>query len=150
MSTGSARDAIFTEGELAYIAAQRLGRLATVQPSGDPQVNPVSCYYNPATGTIDIGGRNLAASRKYRNVQRNPRAAVVIDDMAPGHPPRIRCLEIRGQAEALPDPDSTAALVGGPIIRISPLRIISWGIDTSPAALGSRDVAQSPWRGESG
>ena len=44
---------IFTERELAYIAAQRLGRLATIQPSGAPQVNPASCYYNPATGTID-------------------------------------------------------------------------------------------------
>ena len=138
-----------TAGQIAYLTQQRIGRLATVRPGGQPQVNPVSCYYNPGTGTIDIGGHNMTASRKYRNVQRNPRAAVVIDDMTPGRPPRIRCLEIRGQAEALPDPDSTAALVGGPIIRISPLRIISWGIDTSPAALGSRDVARSPWRGES-
>jgi pyridoxamine 5'-phosphate oxidase family protein len=146
----SAGDVIFTEGELAYIAAQRLGRLATVQPSGYPQVNPVSCYYNPATGTIDIGGHNMTASRKYRNVQGNPRAAVVIDDLAPGRPPRIRCLEIRGHAEALTDPDGTTAATGGPIIRIFPRRIISWGIDTSPAALGSRDVARSPWRGESG
>lgn len=133
---------IFTEGELAYISAQRLGRLATIQPSGDPQVNPVSCYYNPATGTIDIGGRNMTASRKYRNIQHNPRAAVVIDDMTPGNPPRIRCLEIRGAAEALPDPDSTAALVGGPIIRIHPERIISWGIDPPDLALGARGVVQ--------
>ena len=146
----SAGDVIFTEGELAYIAAQRLGRLATVQPSGYPQVNPVSCYYNPATGTIDIGGHNMTASRKYRNVQGNPRAAVVIDDMIPGRPPRIRCLEIRGHAEALTDPDGTTATTGGPIIRIFPRRIISWGIDASPAALGSRDVARSPGRGESG
>jgi pyridoxamine 5'-phosphate oxidase family protein len=77
---------IFTEGELSYMATQRLGRLATIQPSGDPQVSPVSCYYNPDTGTIDIGGHNMAASRKYRNVQHNPRAAVVIDDMTPGSP----------------------------------------------------------------
>ena len=146
MSTGSARDAIFTEGELAYIAAQRLGRLATVQPSGDPQVNPVSCYYNPDTGTIDIGGRNMTASRKYRNIQRNPRAAVVIDDMTPGRPPRIRCLEVRGHAEALPDADSTTATSGGPIIRIYPERIISWGIDPAHVALGSRDVTQPPRR----
>jgi pyridoxamine 5'-phosphate oxidase family protein len=93
---------IFTEGELSYMATQRLGRLATIQPSGDPQVSPVSCYYNPDTGTIDIGGHNMAASRKYRNVQHNPRAAVVIDDMTPGSPPRIRCLEIRGRAKQSP------------------------------------------------
>jgi pyridoxamine 5'-phosphate oxidase family protein len=70
--------------------------------------------------------------------------------MAPGRPPRIRCLEIRGHAEAVTDPGSTTAATGGPIIRIFPRRVISWGIDTAPAALGSRDVAQSPWRGESG
>ncbi|HZR53442.1 MAG TPA: PPOX class F420-dependent oxidoreductase [Streptosporangiaceae bacterium] len=131
---------VFTAGEIAYIGAQRLGRLATVQPSGDPQVNPVSCYYNPDTGTIDIGGRAMAVSRKYRNVSRNPRVAVVIDDMAAGPPPRIRCLEIRGRAEALPEPDHTTARTAGPIIRVHPERVISWGIDPPGLALGSRNV----------
>jgi pyridoxamine 5'-phosphate oxidase family protein len=133
---------IFTDGEVSYIASQRLGRIATIQPSGDPQVNPVSCYYNPATGTIDIGGRNMAASRKYRNVQRNARAAVVIDDMTAGNPLRIRCLEIRGHAQAIPDPGDTTARTGGPIIRVYPRRVISWGIDPPHLALGSRDVKQ--------
>lgn len=133
---------ILTERELSYLAAQRLGRLATIQPSGDPQVNPVSCYYNPDTATIDIGGHNMAASRKYRNVQHNPRAAVVIDDMTPGRPPRIRCLEIRGRAEAIADPGSTTARAGGAIIRIHPQRIISWGIDPPELALGSRNVSR--------
>jgi pyridoxamine 5'-phosphate oxidase family protein len=133
---------IFTEGELSYMATQRLGRLATIQPSGDPQVSPVSCYYNPDTGTIDIGGHNMAASRKYRNVQHNPRAAVVIDDMTPGSPPRIRCLEIRGRARAIPSPDSTTARARGAIIRIHPQRIISWGIDPPKLALGSRNISQ--------
>lgn len=133
---------IFTEGELSYIATQRLGRLATIQPCGDPQVSPVSCYYNPDTGTIDIGGHNMAASRKYRNVQHNPRAAVVIDDMTPGSPPRIRCLEIRGRAQAIPSPESTTARASGAIIRIHPQRIISWGIDPPKLALGSRNISQ--------
>ena len=131
---------IFTDGELSYLASQRLGRLATIAPSGDPQVNPVSCYYNPATGTIDIGGHNMAASRKYRNVQRNPRVAVVVDDFTSGSPPRIRCLEIRGQAEAIPDPESTTSRAGGAIIRIHPRRVISWGIDPAHLAQGARDV----------
>jgi|SRR6185437_4584379 len=133
---------ILTEGELSYMATQRLGRLATIQPSGDPQVSPVSCYYNPDTGTIDIGGHNMAASRKYRNVQHNPRAAIVIDDMTPGSPPRIRCLEIRGRAQAIPSPDSTTARARGAIIRIHPQRIISWGIDPPKLALGSRNISQ--------
>lgn len=63
---------ILTDGEIAYVAAQRLGRIATVQSSGEPQLNPVSCYYNPVTETIDIGGHNMGASKKYRNVAHNP------------------------------------------------------------------------------
>jgi pyridoxamine 5'-phosphate oxidase family protein len=134
----------FTPGEMAYIASQRLGRLATIQPGGDPQINPVSCYYNPAAGTIDIGGHNMAASRKYRNVEHNHRAAVVIDDMTPGSPPRIRCLEIRGHAQAIPDPEDTTARTAGAIIRIYPRRVISWGIDPPDLALGARDVTLPP------
>lgn len=89
----------FTDAEIQYITTQRLGRLATIQPNGSPQVNPVSCYYNPGTQTIDIGGRNLAVSQKYRNVQGNPAAAVVLDDMRTPDPSSIRCIEIRGRAE---------------------------------------------------
>jgi pyridoxamine 5'-phosphate oxidase family protein len=135
---------IFTDGEISYIASQRLGRLATIQPSGDPQVNPVSCYYNPSTETIDIGGHNMAPSKKYRNVQHNPRVAVVIDDISQTDPPRIRCLEIRGHALAVPDPSATTARTSGPIIRVRPQRIISWGIDPSQHALGARNVTPRP------
>ncbi|GII79359.1 hypothetical protein Sru01_43410 [Sphaerisporangium rufum] len=128
-----------TAGEIAYLGARRLGRLATVAPDGAPQVNPVSCYYNPATGTIDIGGHAMAASRKFRNVRANPRVAVVVDDM-PGGMETIRCLEIRGTAEAIEAPDDSAARAPGAIIRIRPRRVISWGIDPPHLACGARDV----------
>ena len=109
----------FNGAELAYLAAQRLGRLATVQPDGTLQVSPVGFRYNSITGTIDIGGFNMAASRKFRNVAENGRAAFVVDDIASVDPWRVRCLEIRGDAEA----------IAGPIIRVHPRRIISFGID---------------------
>jgi pyridoxamine 5'-phosphate oxidase family protein len=48
---------------LAYLASQRLGRLATVDPQGAPQNSPVGFRYNADFGTIDIGGRNMGASR---------------------------------------------------------------------------------------
>jgi hypothetical protein len=35
-------EAVFTESVLAYLATQRLGRLATVDRDGAPQNNPVS------------------------------------------------------------------------------------------------------------
>ena len=111
----------FTVTELAYLAGQRLGRLATVQPDGTLQVSPVGYRYNPDTGTIDIGGWKMAASRKYRNVAANGRVAFVVDDLPSVDPWRVRCLEIRGDGEAIAEPD--------PIIRIHPRRVIAFGID---------------------
>jgi pyridoxamine 5'-phosphate oxidase family protein len=67
---------VFTDGEIAYLAAQRLGRLATARRDGTLQNNPVACHYNPDLQTIDIGGRNMAASQKYRNVRHNGHVAL--------------------------------------------------------------------------
>src|SRR5664280_2674375 len=113
---------VFTETEIVYLASQRLGRLATIQPNGTLQVSPVGFSYNRATSTIDIIGYNLAKSRKFRNIADNGRAAFVVDDLVSVQPWQVRCLEIRGVAEAL----TTEA---GPLIRLHPKRIISFGID---------------------
>jgi len=135
---------LFTDGELAYLAAQRLGRLATVQPNGTLQNNPVAFYYNAKRRTIDISGRNMQASRKFRNVADNGRVAFVVDDIASIDPWRVRCLEARGHAEALTDPADSATGFPGPIIRIHPRRIISFGIDPPHLSLGKRNVTDAP------
>ena len=44
-------------------------------------------------------GRNMGASRKFRNLAANNIVALVIDDIASRDPWRVRCLEIRGTAE---------------------------------------------------
>jgi len=132
---------MFTDNELAYLADQRLGRLATVQPSGTLQNSPVSFGWNAETQTIDIGGHNMAASQKFKNVAKGSKVAFVVDDIKSVQPWQVRCLEIRGTAEAIERPADSAAPVGdGPIIRIHPTRIISWGIDPEESALGKRDV----------
>jgi pyridoxamine 5'-phosphate oxidase family protein len=131
---------VFTEGEVAYLASQRLGRLATAQPDGTLQNSPVGFFYNAALDTIDIGGRDMAASQKYRNVVANGRVAFVVDDLASVQPWVVRCLEIRGMAEAIEEPVDSAVRFGGPIIRIHPRRIISWGIDPPELARGKRTV----------
>jgi pyridoxamine 5'-phosphate oxidase family protein len=119
----------FTDTEINYLATQRLGRLATVQPNGSPQVSPVGFRYNASTQTIDIGGYNMAASRKFRNVADHGRVAFVVDDIASIQPWRVRCLEIRGHAEAIDASAGSATELDGAIIRIHPSRIISFGID---------------------
>lgn len=120
---------IFTDVELEYLASQRLGRLATAQPDGTLQVSPVGFAYNPDTATIDIGGYTMSNSRKFRNVADNGRVAFVVDDLASVQPWRVRCLEVRGHAEAIEAPVSPDSDVDRAIIRIVPQRIISFGLD---------------------
>jgi pyridoxamine 5'-phosphate oxidase family protein len=120
---------VFTDEELDYLTSQRLGRLATAQPDGTLQVNPVGFAYNPDTATIDIGGFTMSSSRKFRNVADNGRVAFVVDDLASVQPWRVRCLEIRGHADALAAPAGSESGVDGAIIRITPERVISFGLD---------------------
>ncbi|TDU83612.1 pyridoxamine 5'-phosphate oxidase family protein [Kribbella voronezhensis] len=128
----------FSDTELEYLSGQRLGRLATAQPDGTLQISPVGFRYNGATGTIDVAGRGMAASKKYRNVADNGQVAFVIDDFVSLQPWRPRCLEIRGGGEAIAEPtdsawatDLTETGFDGAIIRIRPKRIISFGIGES-------------------
>jgi pyridoxamine 5'-phosphate oxidase family protein len=117
----------FTDAEQAYLGSQPLGRLATVQPDGSPQVKPVGFHVNPGLGTIDVTGFNLTSSQKFRNVRRNGQAALVVDDIASTDPWRVRFLEIRGTAEALDESTD-----GGPLIRVHPARILSFGVEEPP------------------
>lgn len=122
----------FTDAESAYLASQRLGRLATIGPDGSPQVKPVGFRYNPELGTIDVSGFNMAASQKFRNVRRNGQAALVVDDIASVDPWRVRFLEIRATADAIAAPGGSAGLSDEALIRIHPTRILSFGIEEPP------------------
>ena len=114
----------FSEAELAYLhGGSHLGRVATVGADGIPHVAPVGWSYNSELDVIDIGGRDFEKSKKYRDVRRSGRAAIVIDDLASTDPWRPRGVEVRGEAEALLDPR--------PMIRIHPDRIVSWGLGDS-------------------
>jgi pyridoxamine 5'-phosphate oxidase family protein len=121
-----------TSAEIDYLEAQQLGRLATVQPDGSPQVKPVGFRYNPELGTIDIGGFRMSASPQFRNVSHDGRAALVIDDIASTQPWRVRFLEIRGIAEAVPALPDDEGQGDTAVIRIHPRRILSFGVEEPP------------------
>ncbi|MGN6812748.1 MAG: PPOX class F420-dependent oxidoreductase, partial [Thermomicrobiales bacterium] len=70
---------VFTPAEIAYLQSQRLGRLATVNAAGEPHVVPVGFRYNAELDTIDIGGHSIGRSKKFHDVQRDGRAAFVVD-----------------------------------------------------------------------
>ena len=118
---------VFTEAELQYLAGGRqLGRIATVGADGTPHVVPVGWIYNAARDTIDVGGRELQRSKKFRDVARTGRAAIVIDDLESTDPWRPRGIEVRGRAEAITMPT--------PLIQLYPERIVSWGLGRNRSA----------------
>ena len=118
---------VFTEVELRYLAGgQQLGRIATVGADGTPHVVPVSWIYNAARDTIDITGYELEQSKKFRDIARTGRAAIVIDDLESRDPWRPRGIEVRGRGEAIALPT--------PLIRIHPERIVSWGLESRRSA----------------
>ncbi len=124
---------VFTPEEINYLQNQRLARIATVGPDGQPHVVPVGFRYNPVTDTIDVGGHNFAQRKKWRDVQQNPRVAVVIDDLASVNPWTVHGIEIRGEAERLmTGGESVVTGFDSAMFRITPKRIVSWGIN--PAA----------------
>jgi pyridoxamine 5'-phosphate oxidase family protein len=121
-----------TSAERAYLESQPLGRLATVDARGRPHIAPVGFTFNPTTGTIDIGGYNMAMTAKFAHVRRAGVAALVVDDVLP--PWRPRGVEIRGRAEALDRaPDAPRGL-----IRLHPDRVYSWGEGLRPVGQDGR------------
>jgi pyridoxamine 5'-phosphate oxidase family protein len=139
----------FKPHEIQFMKAADLARLATIQPDGTLQNSPVGFSYNEALGTVDIHGYRMSKSRKFRNLAANNTVALVIDDIASRDPWRVRCLEIRGTAEQAESgehrTEPNGSEIDTAIIRITPRRIISFGIDdteTEPHKLvaDSRDV----------
>src|SRR5687767_6509444 len=119
---------IFTQAELDYLATQPIGRLATVSPGGQVQNNPTNFFVDADTGTIVIGGGALGRSKKFRNVQQGSTVAFVVDDLATVDPWAPRGIEIRGTAVALTDHEPPVPGLSREVIRITPTKIISWGL----------------------
>jgi pyridoxamine 5'-phosphate oxidase family protein len=122
----------FKPHEIEFMQKAELGRLATIQSNGTPQNSPVGFTYNDELGTIDIPGYQMSKSQKYRNLAHNDKVAFVVDDITSRDPWRVRCLEIRGTAEQAEVPAASGAAgdqLDTAIIRITPRRIISFGID---------------------
>lgn len=131
----------FTKKEIEYLRDQRLGRLATVDAGGRPHVVPVAFRYNAETETIDIGGHNLAKSKKFRDAGETGLAAFVVDDVLPGAQWRARGLEVRGRTEVFSEGGSEIVSdFSDELIRISPERIVGWGIDCDAYKPNARSV----------
>lgn len=114
----------YTDAELAYLNSQPLMRFASGSLSGRPDVAPV--VFEVDGDDIVSAGFDITHTVRYRNVESNPRATLVVDDLATVDPWTPRGLKIIGVA-------SIETLDGAPRFRIKPEVIISWALnDTTP------------------
>ncbi|MGP3976312.1 PPOX class F420-dependent oxidoreductase [Streptomyces sp. 8N114] len=127
-SPADPRDKEFTAAERDYLASQRLGRLATVDPKGQPQNNPVG-FFPQDDGTVLVGGFALGTTKKWRNLHTQPQLALVVDDIVSHKPWRVRGVEIRGVAELLEGPHGLGPHFSEELIVIHPRRVHSWGLE---------------------
>ena len=122
--------AAFTEQELAYLAGQPLMRFASASPTGQPDVATVA--FSVDGDDIVTAGFDIARTVRYRNIGANPRAAVVIDDLAALDPWTPRGIKVRGRVR-IEGPGEGEG--GGQRFRISPEVIWSWGVNEPVAGI---------------
>jgi pyridoxamine 5'-phosphate oxidase family protein len=99
---------VFSPAELEFLRSQRIGRFATVGPTGWPHVTPVM-YMVDDDGALEFDVDGV----KLRNLNAVPRAAMVVDAMGPK-----RGVAIQGHAH----------LIAPGRARMEPVRKFSWGL----------------------
>lgn len=99
---------VFSDAELEFLRSQRIGRFATVGPSGWPHVAPVM-YAVDDSGALEFDVDGV----KLRNLSAEPRSAIVVDAMGPK-----RGVAIQGRVH----------LIGPERARLEPDRKFSWGL----------------------
>lgn len=115
---------MFSAQEIAYLDAQRLARIATASTQGQPDVAPVGFEFDGVD--FYVGGLDLRKTLKYKNVQNNPRVALVVDDLESLTPWTPRGIKVHGRAEIVVREGSMGS---GEYIRITPQKVWSWGIE---------------------
>lgn len=140
----------FSPDQLAFLQAQRAGRLATASSAGAPHVIPV-CYACDGASlyiALDAKPKRVAPERlrRVRNILENPRVALVIDRYSNDWS-QLAYLLIQGTA-VLVRPDAAehrhAVLLlreryvqylampidQQPVIAIRPATVVEWGLMT--------------------
>jgi pyridoxamine 5'-phosphate oxidase family protein len=128
---------MFSEKEVEYLKSQYLARISTVSSEDlQPDVSPVGFDFDGEY--FYIGGINLSKTRKYKNVLKNKKVALVIDDLETVNPWAPRAIRIYGTADIvtrqggyMDRAHSSSSSSSSPpsYIRIRPLQKWSWGVD---------------------
>jgi pyridoxamine 5'-phosphate oxidase family protein len=125
---------MFSEQELAFLRTQRIARIATVAPDGQPTVDAVGFSFD---GThFYVGGHNIQATRKYKNVAAgNKKVSLVIDELKSIQPWQALGIRVHGEAEIA---ESLAHFGPGTYLMITPKVTWSWGIEDEGGKAGPK------------
>jgi pyridoxamine 5'-phosphate oxidase family protein len=142
---------MFTEKEKEFIKSQRLARIATVSsvspsnmPSNQPDVVPVGFDFDGEY--FYVGGINILKSTKYKNVLKNNKVALVIDDLRSIDPWDPRGVRIYGISDTVDRKGGYMSNTNHPqsrYIRIKPIKKWGWGIDEPVFVEGKFNVKKS-------
>ena len=144
---------IFSQMEIEYLKSQRLARLATAadstqkQRSVQPDVVPVGFDFDGEY--FYIGGMNLLKSTKFRNVLKNDKVAIVIDDLKSIDPWDPRGIRIYGTADIVTRQGGYMENTDHPspqYIRVSPKKKWSWGVEEPVFVEGKFNVKKAQAR----
>lgn len=116
---------MFSEQELAFLQAQHLTRIATVDHTGQPTVDVVGFQFDGMR--FYVGGHQLEATRKYKNVAAdNRKVSLIVDDLKSFDPWQVRGIRVHGIAEIV---QHQGHLGPGSYLAITPVVSWSWGIE---------------------
>src|SRR5918911_362041 len=136
---------IFSQKEVEHIKSQRLARIATAAPSSSPsssskkeqgeyitiQPDVVPVGFDFDGDYFYIGGLNILKSTKYKNVLKNNKVAIVIDDLKSVDPWDPRGVKVYGTADIVNRQGGYMEGTGHAnpsYIRVIPDKKWSWGI----------------------
>ena len=125
---------MFSEKEIEYLESQHIARIATsaVSPDGSVQPDVVPVGFDFDGEYFYVGGMNILKSRKYKNVLKNNKVALVIDDLKSVDPWDPRGIRMYGTADIVTRQSGYMEQTPHPqadYIRIKPEKKWSWGID---------------------
>ena len=137
---------IFTQKEIEYLKSQRLARIATAastQQEGSVQPDVVPVGFDFDGEYLYVGGMNLLKSTKFRNVLKNNKVAIVVDDLKSIDPWDPRGIRIYGTADIVTRQGGYMENTDQPnpqYIRVNPKKKWSWGVEQPVFVQGKFNV----------
>jgi pyridoxamine 5'-phosphate oxidase family protein len=126
----------FSQKEIEYLKSQRLARIATASVSSKEEEGSIQPDVVPVGFDFDgeyfyVGGMNILKSTKYKNVLKNNKVAIIIDDLKSVDPWDPRGIRIYGIADVVTRQGGYMESTGHSnpqYIRISPKK--KWSLGT--------------------